>query len=112
MTVEAFVPSPWEHEEHATLIPFTSLAKSALRPAGQFHDWAQRVGDGAVQCSKCWLLPVCGGHCPKRWSDGEIACPSMKANLPQRLSLGARRMGLQPTGRSVGFSIPQSTMEL
>lgn len=39
------------------------------------------------QCAECPILPVCGGACPKQWSEGHTPCPSVRANLPERLAL-------------------------
>ncbi|MER5863018.1 radical SAM protein [Kitasatospora sp. NPDC002040] len=90
-----------EHERDSVLIPVTALKPGQPRPPGRFDTWTDRVTAGGMPCSSCWLLPVCGGNCPKRWDEGEIACPSMKANLPQRLSAVARSKGLRPTGRTL-----------
>lgn len=34
-----------------------------------------------AQCSKCKLLPVCMGGCPKRRTEGRVDCPVKKYNL-------------------------------
>lgn len=38
-------------------------------------------------CRSCPMLPVCGGSCPKLWSEGKIPCPSVKSNIRERLAL-------------------------
>lgn len=38
-------------------------------------------------CHTCKMLPVCGGGCPKSWKEGNIACPSPKFNIKDRLAL-------------------------
>ena len=40
-----------------------------------------------VPCYDCNLLPVCGGYCPLKWYEGEVACPSFKYNIEDRLIL-------------------------
>jgi uncharacterized protein len=57
---------------------------TALLPFQEFND---EVANGTVGCTRCALLPVCGGACPKAWQDGKVPCPSHKSNLPQRLLL-------------------------
>ena len=53
---------------------------------GSFND---QVEAGAFGCSRCPLLPVCGGACPKEWIEGRAPCPSSKRNIAQRLLLAA-----------------------
>ncbi|WP_371503265.1 radical SAM protein [Kitasatospora sp. NBC_00374] len=72
------------------------LAGSARRPAGAFDDWYDQVGDGGAQCSRCPILPVCGGSCPKLWREGHLPCPSVKFNWAERLDLAVRRRGFTP----------------
>jgi hypothetical protein len=48
-----------------------------------------QVEAGAFGCSRCPLLPVCGGACPKEWIEGRAPCPSSKRNIAQRLLLAA-----------------------
>lgn len=38
-------------------------------------------------CSKCPVLPMCGGMCPKSWKEGNIACPPIKYNIKDKLIL-------------------------
>jgi uncharacterized protein len=66
------------------------------RPAGQFDDWNDQIAAGASWCSGCVFLPVCGGACPKAWSEGNPPCPSYKFNLQRRLDLAATGAGLHP----------------
>lgn len=94
-TEQPLVP---EHESNSVLVQLSALPPDELRPAGQFDDWPTTVRQGEVPCSRCWMLPICGGHCPKAWSDGDIPCPSSKINMPDRLALEARRLGLVPAG--------------
>jgi uncharacterized protein len=80
------------------LATVASLAASARRPRGQFDGWAESVGVHDYPCKSCSLFPVCGGGCPKRWEEGEVACPSMRANFRQRLTLAAERAGFTAIG--------------
>lgn len=91
-TEQPLVP---EHESDSVLISLSRLPHDELRPAGKFDDWDQQIAQKVVPCSTCWMLPVCGGHCPKAWSDGDIPCPSMKFNASQRLSLSCTQLGLR-----------------
>jgi uncharacterized protein len=50
------------------------------------HFWDD-VADGRFGCSRCPMLPVCGGACPKQWHEGRAPCPSAKKNLGERLML-------------------------
>lgn len=52
-----------------------------------FRSFNESISDGAVWCSSCALLPVCGGACPKSWSDGQPPCPSHKRNIAERVLL-------------------------
>lgn len=50
-------------------------------------NWLEDVKTDIAPCKRCNLFPVCGGACPKQWHDRQIACPSYKANMAQRLVL-------------------------
>jgi uncharacterized protein len=65
------------------------------RPADEYDEWHDEVARGEVPCSTCWLLPVCGGSCPKAWHEGYPPCPSMKLNMSGRLDIAMRQMGHQ-----------------
>lgn len=43
--------------------------------------------DERFPCPSCKMLPVCGGHCPKSWKEGIVACPSDKSNIEDKLAL-------------------------
>ena len=45
------------------------------------------VRQGEYGCSSCRMLPVCGGCCPKLWSESITPCPSTKFNIESRLLL-------------------------
>jgi len=66
----------------------------AARP---FADWNDRILAGAVPCHNCRILPICGGKCPKLWTEGISPCPSIKHNIEERLLLELAR--LQRQGR-------------
>ncbi|MGJ3236594.1 radical SAM protein [Marivirga sp.] len=52
------------------------------------NDWWDEVENTKkYPCHTCKLLPVCGGSCPKRWTEGEIACPPSKYNLDKKLEI-------------------------
>ncbi|WP_409328877.1 radical SAM protein [Trujillonella humicola] len=56
-------------------------------PPPRYRDWNERIGRGDVPCTACRMLPMCGGACPKAWSEGAVPCPSFKHNLGSRLVL-------------------------
>ena len=81
---------------HAWGTDVSAVALGAQRyaaQAGMFDDWFDQVGRGQTPCASCPLLPVCGGACPKLWRQGQVPCPSMKFNWPQRLDLAAAKRG-------------------
>lgn len=57
---------------------------SSYRPLNNFYDEVQA---GEYPCTKCPMLPTCGGGCPKSWREGIVACPSPKFNIKERLML-------------------------
>ncbi len=53
-----------------------------------FSDWYEVIEKEEVSpCYSCELLPACGGHCPKHWTEGIAACPSFKFNIKERMLL-------------------------
>lgn len=82
------------YADRGVLANVASIPASDQRPAGQFDQWYDQIEDGQWQCSSCPLLPVCGGRCPKLWSDGHIPCPSMKFDWIGKLDLAAMKHGL------------------
>jgi uncharacterized protein len=60
-----------------------STSTAAARLAS-FNDDVLR---GNYDCSRCCMLPVCGGGCPKQWIEGRTPCPSAKHNIKERLVL-------------------------
>ncbi|MBV8254762.1 MAG: SPASM domain-containing protein [Chitinophaga sp.] len=51
------------------------------------RNWNTDIKTGISFCPSCKLFPVCGGGCPKQWYSKEIACPSFKHNIEDRLVL-------------------------
>ena len=52
-------------------------------------DFNTRVQNAEYSCSRCPMLPVCGGACPKAWLEGDKPCPSTLHNIGSRLLLAA-----------------------
>lgn len=52
------------------------------------NDWYDIVKNtDKYPCHSCKLLPVCGGSCPKSWTEGNPACPSFKFSILKELEL-------------------------
>lgn len=65
-----------------------TLARADRSPhADRLADFFDDVAAGDYGCSRCPMLPVCGGACPKAWSEGARPCPSAKRNMKDRLVL-------------------------
>jgi uncharacterized protein len=79
--------------EAGRLTTTEELAATARRPGGRFDGWYGEVAEGRWPCSTCPILPLCGGSCPKLWSEEMPPCPSAKFNWPARLALIAAGMG-------------------
>lgn len=85
------------------LVPVLELTKriasvdtidmSLPRPRGEFDDWYREVRDGLYPCHSCWLMPSCGGSCPKSWHEGLPPCPSLKFTMPTRIMIEATHRG-------------------
>ena len=58
-----------------------------LNVKDKLNTWNQDLKVLDVPCNTCEMLPVCGGACPKSWHEKNIACPSAKFNIKQRLNL-------------------------
>jgi len=52
-----------------------------------FSSWNSDISNGEVPCTKCEILPVCGGSCPKLWKEGISPCPPIKFNIKDRMIL-------------------------
>lgn len=74
------------------------LAPAELRPRGQFDFWDSIVAAGDVPCSTCALRAICRGACPKQWSEGVVACPTLKLNFDSRVDLVMQRNGYAVAG--------------
>jgi uncharacterized protein len=57
---------------------------SKVRPHQQWND---QILANEFQCHSCRMLPVCGGGCPKQWTEGRVACPTSKFNIQEKLIL-------------------------
>jgi uncharacterized protein len=82
--------------ERAVVATVDELAGSQRRPAGLLDDWFDEIDAGGAQCSRCPILPVCGGSCPKLWREGHVPCPSVKHNWADRMDIAVRRLGFTP----------------
>lgn len=85
-------------DKEAALIQLSDVSSNCERPLGEFDGWSQQVSRNEFPCGKCWMLPVCGGHCPKSWYEGTPACPSIKFNIAARLRIVAGQYGLTEIG--------------
>lgn len=65
-------------------LKFSPPEDKAVRP---LSNWNDQILEGKYQCTKCRMLPVCGGACPKSWSEDMRACPPSKFNIEQKLML-------------------------
>jgi len=73
--------------------PSAAAAATAPAPAPRpFADWNDRILAGEVPCHNCRILPICGGKCPKLWTEGISPCPPIKHNLEERLLLEMVRL--------------------
>ncbi len=63
----------------------SNIGMQALVPFRQFNQ--ELLGGQHPTCHSCSMFPVCGGACPKLWSEGKVPCPSMKSNIHERLAL-------------------------
>jgi len=50
-----------------------------------------------LPCHTCVMLPVCGGSCPKSWREGNVACPTNKFNLKEKLALNYKILKARET---------------
>lgn len=87
-TVFSCVETPLTHMAHLdSLAKIAELDVDELRPSGRFDAWDEAVTNGDLPCSSCQLRVVCRGACPKLWTEGTVACPTMKLNLDARIAL-------------------------
>ncbi|MFK0137854.1 radical SAM protein [Streptomyces murinus] len=83
-------------ENTQALARVTEIGLDAKRPEGPFHHWHDQIREKTVPCAGCPMLGICGGSCPKLWSEGFVPCPSYKNNFQQRLSVLAEKHRLIP----------------
>lgn len=67
------------------LLEDTSTYNDKTQVRGWYDDLA--ACNVSPKCSKCNLFPVCNGGCPKDWYNGEVTCPTIKANIEDKLVL-------------------------
>jgi uncharacterized protein len=60
---------------------------STNRAPGRFAGFNQLIAEKRVPCGECPFLGVCGGACPKHWSEGVAPCPPYKYNIQARLDV-------------------------
>lgn len=76
-------------EQSAYQVKYSDSGKEELgilaKGLSSFND--RIISGEQQQCVNCKMLPVCGGRCPKAWSENYIPCPSAKLNITQRLNL-------------------------
>ena len=60
---------------------------SADRAPGRFAGFNQLIAEKQVPCGDCAFLGICGGACPKHWSEGVAPCPPYKYNIQARLDV-------------------------
>lgn len=68
---------------------------STVRYLQNWNDIVQQ--EETLPCHTCVMLPVCGGSCPKSWREGNIACPTNKFNLKDKLALNYRILKARET---------------
>lgn len=61
--------------------------ESFTQPSRTFSSWNDDILKGEVPCTKCEILPICGGACPKLWKEGISPCPAIKHNIRNRMIL-------------------------
>jgi uncharacterized protein len=80
----SYVPAYGNPNDHA-IGTLGSDRPEALAPFRGFNE--EMIAGDHVPCRSCAVLPACGGACPKQWHEGNVPCPSIKANLSERLTL-------------------------
>lgn len=83
-TEVSYVPSYGSPNEYAIDHLSGKKMPGTRERLGSFN---HKVSQGSYPCSTCKMLPVCGGFCPKSWSEGLEPCPSAKYNIEDRLIL-------------------------
>jgi len=68
---------------------------STTRYLQNWNDIIQQ--EETLPCHTCVMLPVCGGSCPKSWREGNVACPTNKFNLKEKLALNYKILKARET---------------
>ncbi|MGF1428620.1 radical SAM protein [Kitasatospora sp. LaBMicrA B282] len=86
-----------EAEQNRALGRVEDLPVHEVRPRGEFDGWYDSVEKGEHSpCNRCLFFPVCGGFCPKQWTEDTVTCPSYKSNLQGRLDVTAMLNDMEP----------------
>lgn len=66
-----------------------NLNKSPIvTKSGELRKFSERVEQKTYNdCIDCNFYPVCAGACPKSWMSGDIACPTFKYNIEDKILL-------------------------
>lgn len=80
-----YVPAYGSPNRHKTGSIFDDSRRED-RPFASMNQW---IRDSRFECASCRILPVCGGACPKLWTEGNVPCPPVKFSLEDRLLLHA-----------------------
>lgn len=85
-TEVSYVPSYGEQYRLGNIKDINPTVTFNNRP---FENWNDLVleNKSSSPCHTCIMMPVCGGACPKSWKEGNIACPSNKFNISEKLAL-------------------------
>jgi len=53
-----------------------------------FSDWFDQIEKNPTyQCHTCRVFPICGGGCPKSWSEGNAPCPTFRNSIGMDIKL-------------------------
>jgi len=62
-----------------------NLYEGVYKEKNILTNWNDELRNEKYWCNTCKVLPLCGGRCPKSWSEGIPACPSFKFNIQDRI---------------------------
>ncbi len=85
-----YVPTYGQPNLYELTVPISELDSSkheSLAPYKLRHFNEQIANGNQKQCASCKMLPVCGGQCPKAWTENLEPCPSAKQNMRDRLNV-------------------------
>ena len=54
---------------------------------GKLREFVKNLEKGENICIDCEFFPVCASSCPKSWLAGDIACPTFKFNIEDKILL-------------------------